>query len=1277
MRNFTNWKITLLLIFLLGVKTPVSAQVNLHMSDFEESQGETFVTSGNIGNTPWLVNRSGDDWGARIHNGILELTNTASDEANTNGWVFAHLETTNFDAPHQVILDQNTSTISWYFNMRQIRGNPAGFGSNSYGVAFILAATHNNVADEGEGYAIVLGNTGSPDPIRLVNYTNGIQSLGISSDGLIVAPDPLDDPTNNFASLHVTYNPATQEWNLYGRDDGSSSFENPMSGELNHLGTSTDNTYTNLEMPYMGAYWQGSTGANQTAFFDNVSLWLEATGGIPPAITNIVQTPQYDITPETTVSVSAHVTPGDAPVETVELLWGAASDELTNNIIMNPDDNDIFTTETDIPAQEHNTQVYYRIFAEDEDEETAFSTIMSYHVLDPDIDLVIVGIEDLDAVTVEYGTPFNDLPLPQTVTVNLDTETTENLEVNWQQGDYNGEESGTYFLTGELLLTGGISNPDNLTAQIVVVVEPEPLAFDNALIAWTFPEEAPGANYGTQENIGKPITRESSYEGGYDYFSGITDNSISTSSWNDGANTKYWQIEFSTIDHVDLTLFSSQQSSSTGPRDFIVQYRIDENDWQDVEGSETTVGGSFSGVIEELTLPEEMENKASVSIRWIMTSNTSVGGGTVGTTGNSRIDHIAVMGYDTEFVPNVIAVEPVEPITVELGTSFSEIELPNTLQATLDNNQITDVEVDWSEGNYDPDTTGEYLITGELLLPDDITNEDNILAEVTITVVEEIITYTIVSVTAFDEPVSTDEGTPFEMLLLPSEAEVVLDNDSTAMFGVNWLPGDYDGDTPGTYVLSGELILPSNILNPEDLMAEIEVVVTEAITTEVIAGWTFPQESQLADQGIEANLDKTISREAAFEGNYQYGTGAEGNSIYTTQWADGVDTKYWVIEISTIGYGELTLSSKQRSSNTGPRDFRLQYQIGEGGTWTDVPDSEIMVENNFSSGVLEHLALPAACNNKPSLFLRWILTSNTSVQEDEISGGGTSRIDDIFVKGLFSTEFKRIVTDVENPSPISVEVGTGFQDLDLPENVTVIFDDEGTEDLPVTWLEGEYDENTTGTYLIAGELHLTESMENPDNIQASMEVNVMPEPQEFSVTFNVDMSNAPDFNPEEDEVFITGSMFGFAIPGTMPEEQLMEHTGDLVYTQIMVLDEGSYSYKYFINEGLGNPEPGEDRFFELVSDTVMNDVWGVTNIIEANKPRVNVYPNPVTNLLNISSEHLINQVVLTNLNGVIITNKRVNERTILLNLPDLPAGLYLLQIRTQKGLITQKIQILP
>ena len=83
----------------------------------------------------------------------------------------------------------------------------------------------------------------------------------------------------------------------------------------------------------------------------------------------------------------------------------------------------------------------------------------------------ITGVAALSAITVKNGTTFEQLALPKSVGVTLDSGKTQELEVTWQKGNYNGASAGTYTLYGDIKLSKNILNPDNKKASIAVTVE--------------------------------------------------------------------------------------------------------------------------------------------------------------------------------------------------------------------------------------------------------------------------------------------------------------------------------------------------------------------------------------------------------------------------------------------------------------------------------------------------------------------------------------------------------------------------------------------------------------------------------------------------------------------------------------------------------------------------------------------------------------------------------------------------------------------------------------
>lgn len=256
-------------VALLGIQE-LEGQTIVYSDNFQESQGAGYTTSGNIGSSPWTITRSGDDWGGRIDGGMMTLNNDATEAGQLNGWVYSSRQLSD-TGDFRTVFSTSGGEMTWTFNMQQARANPAGFSSGSYGVAYVIGASSTLVATQGSGYAVVLGNTGTPDAVRFVSFSGGLVSLGTGAGALISGTGGLANPTNSYMSIRLTYNPSSSSWEFFGRNDGGA-FIDPNTGTLESLGSVIDSTYTGISLTSSGAYWQGATAAGQTALFDNVSL---------------------------------------------------------------------------------------------------------------------------------------------------------------------------------------------------------------------------------------------------------------------------------------------------------------------------------------------------------------------------------------------------------------------------------------------------------------------------------------------------------------------------------------------------------------------------------------------------------------------------------------------------------------------------------------------------------------------------------------------------------------------------------------------------------------------------------------------------------------------------------------------------------------------------------------------------------------------------------------------------------------------------------------------
>jgi trimeric autotransporter adhesin len=276
-------KTVMLFLFILLLFTlNVYAQTTVFFDDILTNQSASWTTSGQIGASILTVTRSADDWGARRNtNGILELTNDVSEIGQLAGWVYVYVPTGAYTPPYSQILALNPGIVTWTFNMRQIMGDPSGFGLGSYGVAFILGSTSEYINSAGtQGYAVVLGQPGNVDPIRLVEYNNGIQ--GTMTNIITSNTTGLADFSTHYVSCKVTYDPSTNTWELFLRSDGGTAFADPASGTLTSQGTAINNTYTSTTLSYLGCYWQGSNAALHTAFFDNLKVTTMGGLASPP-----------------------------------------------------------------------------------------------------------------------------------------------------------------------------------------------------------------------------------------------------------------------------------------------------------------------------------------------------------------------------------------------------------------------------------------------------------------------------------------------------------------------------------------------------------------------------------------------------------------------------------------------------------------------------------------------------------------------------------------------------------------------------------------------------------------------------------------------------------------------------------------------------------------------------------------------------------------------------------------------------------------------------------
>jgi len=211
-----------------------------------------------------------------------------------------------------------------------------------------------------------------------------------------------------------------------------------------------------------------------------------------------------------------------------------------------------------------------------------------------------------------------------------------------------------------------------------------------------------------------------------------------------------------------------------------------------------------------------------------------------------------------------------------------------------------------------------------------------------------------------------------------------------------------------------------------------------AQTPSVIVQWTFPNGvdslDKFPDGGLSLNSKNYISAEdtTAYPNTVKrtltYTNGVSNYAATATHWHNGSNAKLWSIKFKTNGATNLTVSSKQRSGgNTpGPKYWKIQAMVS-GGSWIDIPNGNVTVANNWTAGVVTDIALPSSFDNTTkSIFIRWIVVSDSSTNGTIVDSNGLSKIDDVVVKGI-------IPSSIEDLNNISFAV------YPIPNNSGVLY----------------------------------------------------------------------------------------------------------------------------------------------------------------------------------------------------------------------------------------------
>lgn len=178
-------------------------------------------------------------------------------------------------------------------------------------------------------------------------------------------------------------------------------------------------------------------------------------------------------------------------------------------------------------------------------------------------------------------------------------------------------------------------------------------------------------------------------------------------------------------------------------------------------------------------------------------------------------------------------------------------------------------------------------------------------------------------------------------------------------------------------------------------------LITPADVTDNVTGGTYA-----ADSGIYAVGSAGSGTHASALTDWTTPTGnGSTESWSSTNWAVG---DYWQFCAETTAYENITFQWDAVSSNTGPRDFQIQYNAN-GGSYSTLTGTYAIRANTapaWSSGsptavdtYLADLSAETSLDNQALVCFRIVNSSTVSANGGTVAATGTSRVDNVRISG--------------------------------------------------------------------------------------------------------------------------------------------------------------------------------------------------------------------------------------------------------------------------------------
>lgn len=239
----------------------------------------------------------------------------------------------------------------------------------------------------------------------------------------------------------------------------------------------------------------------------------------------------------------------------------------------------------------------------------------------------------------------------------------------------------------------------------------------------------------------------------------------------------------------------------------------------------------------------------------------------------------------------------------------------------------------------------------------------------------------------------------------------------------------------------------------------------------------------------------------------------------------------------------------------------------------------------------------------------------------------------------------------------------------------------GTAPLTYTWDNG-LPSGSAHHNLAAGTYSFTVTDFTGDVVSGSV---IVAQPADISVTPNIIDASSPGANDGSIGLTVTGGtpIYAFSWSNDVYDRNISGLTAG-TYT-VDITDEAgcSKTFQFIVKEPNGYiAEKPQDKFIASKGkfhdgDNNLAKGAAPTGVEDVKNSPTLVYPNPATNLFNISLQPGTNtQIALITPNGQVVAQQNTDNNQTQLNVSDLPNGNYILSIRNEYGMTNKLVSVL-